>query len=229
MKRFVIGDIHGAYRALLQCFERSGFDRHSDLLISLGDLCDGWPDVAQVFDELLEIRNLVLLLGNHDKWLLNYFLSGETPDIWLMQGGDTTIRSFYHQVNPSHEELLKRAKLYYVLDNNLFVHGGMVPDVPLENQDEQVFLWDRSLVKYALYCRKQGIEGRLTNYERVYVGHTPTINFNSIKPINACEVCLMDTGAGWPGGVLTMMDIDTGNLFTSEVVSELYEDARGRM
>ncbi len=52
-RRFVIGDIHGAHRALLQCFERSGFDRQNDLLICLGDLCDGWPDVDKVFDELL--------------------------------------------------------------------------------------------------------------------------------------------------------------------------------
>ena len=39
MKTFVIGDIHGAYKALLQCFERSGFDYEKDHLIVLGDVC----------------------------------------------------------------------------------------------------------------------------------------------------------------------------------------------
>ena len=228
MRRFVIGDIHGALRALLQCFERSEFDRQNDLLISLGDLCDGWPDVDKVFDELLGIQNLVLILGNHDQWLLNYFLYQDAPQIWLIQGGDTTIRSFHQKVTTAYAELLKSAKLYHILDNKLFVHGGILFDMPLESQEEEIFLWDRSLVKNALYQWRQGIDIRLTQYDRVYVGHTPTINFDEVSPIQACEVCLMDTGAGWPGGVLTMMDIDTEQYFTSDVVSELYWEISGR-
>ncbi len=38
MKTFVVGDIHGAYRALLQCFEHSGFDRKKDRLIKNADI-----------------------------------------------------------------------------------------------------------------------------------------------------------------------------------------------
>ena len=44
LRTFVIGDIHGAHKALIQCFERSGFDHSSDRLISLGDACDDCPD-----------------------------------------------------------------------------------------------------------------------------------------------------------------------------------------
>jgi len=40
-KTFVIGDIHGGYKALLQCFARSGFDYKKDKLICLGDITDG--------------------------------------------------------------------------------------------------------------------------------------------------------------------------------------------
>ncbi len=229
MRRFVIGDIHGAHRALLQCLERSGFDGKTDLLISLGDLCDGWPDVEKVFNELLGIKNLVLLMGNHDQWLLNWFLTGAAPDIWLIQGGDSTIISFQTGVTSDQVQLLRNAVLYHQLDNCLFVHGGILPHLPLESQDEEVFLWDRSLVQSALYHRNQGKKVRLTSYDTVYVGHTPTINFDEIRPIHACDVCLMDTGAGWPGGVLTMMDIDTGDYIGSDVVSELYKNTRGRV
>ncbi len=228
MRRFVIGDIHGAHRALLQCLERSGFDRKTDLLISLGDLCDGWPDVDKVFNELLGIKNLVLLMGNHDQWLLNWFLTGSAPDIWLVQGGDTTIGSFHAGVTADQIQLLTDAELYYQLDNCLFVHGGILPDQPLESQDEEVFLWDRTLVQSALYHRDQGKEVRLTGYDTVFVGHTPTINFNTVKPIHICGVCLMDTGAGWPGGVLTMMDIDSGEFHQSEKVDQLYDGISGR-
>ena len=58
MKTFVIGDIHGTYKALLQCFERSGFDYKRDRLVLIGDVCDGYPDVVECFDELLKIDNL---------------------------------------------------------------------------------------------------------------------------------------------------------------------------
>lgn len=228
MNRFVIGDIHGAHRALLQCFKRSGFDREKDLLICLGDLCDGWPDVYQVFDELLQIRNMVLLLGNHDQWLLDYFLTGFAPGIWLIQGGAGTVKAYDKGVPAAHVELLKNARLYYVLDNNLFVHGGYIPDMPLEMQDEDVFLWDRSLVKNAMAYGNHGENTIITGFDMVYVGHTPTINFESSWPITTCGVCLMDTGAGWPGGVLTMMDTDSRKFYQSDAVDNLYAGFSGR-
>ncbi len=46
-KTFVIGDMHGASRALRQCLERSAFDYATDRLICLGDICDGWPETEE--------------------------------------------------------------------------------------------------------------------------------------------------------------------------------------
>lgn len=66
MKKFVVGDIHGAHKALLQVLERSGFDKDQDRLVCLGDVADGFPEVPECFDELLSIKNLVYVLGNHD-------------------------------------------------------------------------------------------------------------------------------------------------------------------
>lgn len=228
-RRFVIGDIHGAHKALLQCFEKSSFDRQNDLLICLGDLSDGWPDVPGVFDELLSIQNLILLKGNHDIWLLNWFETGETPDIWLMQGGDITVCSMMFKTTDTYARLLKSARIYYILDNMLFVHGGFMPDYPIEKQDKEILLWDRSLVKAALCTDESNKERKLTSYDRVYVGHTPTINFNETKPVIKNGVCLMDTGAGWTGGLLSMMDIDTGNIYQSDVVSDIYTETKGRV
>lgn len=37
MRRLVMGDIHGAYKALKQCLYDSGFDYENDLLIQVGD------------------------------------------------------------------------------------------------------------------------------------------------------------------------------------------------
>ena len=228
MRRFVIGDIHGAHRALLQCFGKSGFDRQNDLLICLGDLCDGWPDADKVFDELLQVRNLILIMGNHDLWLMNWFNTGVAEDIWLIQGGRHTVEAFKNGVSTEHKQLLNSSKLYYMLENRLFVHGGFQPDKPLEQQDKTIFLWDRSLVQKALQNRQLGTEHKITQFDRVYVGHTPTINFHENKPIFACGIYLMDTGAGWPGGQLSMMDIDNDFLYASSCVDELYQNTTGR-
>jgi serine/threonine protein phosphatase 1 len=221
-RRFVIGDIHGANRALLQCLERSGFDTEKDLLISLGDLCDRWPEVDKVFDTLLGIKNLVLLLGNHDHWALEWFINRKAPEIWLMQGGDVTMNAYRQGIPESHILLLSRSVLYHHLDNKLFVHGGFDPELDITAQDRETLLWDRSLIRSALLHKNLGLEKQLTSYQEVYVGHTPTLNFGETEPIKACEVYLMDTGAGWPEGVLTMMDIDSKEIWQSDPVERLY-------
>ena len=66
MKTFAIGDIHGAHKALLQCIERSGIDKENDVLIFLGDIVDGWPEIPECIDTLLEFKNLIAIRGNHD-------------------------------------------------------------------------------------------------------------------------------------------------------------------
>jgi serine/threonine protein phosphatase 1 len=228
MKRFVIGDIHGAYKALVQCFERSAFDPQNDLLICLGDICDSWPDVYKVSETLLGVKNLVMLLGNHDNWALEWFLTGNAPEIWTCQGGDATIKSYKKSIPETHIELLKSAELYYIVDNKIFVHGGFLPDKDLQLQDKHIFIWDRSLIRTALNHWFNGESIHLTKFDEVFVGHTPTINFDEKTPIRACEIYLMDTGAGWPGGNLTMMNIDTKEFFASDVVSKLYKGIRGR-
>lgn len=66
MERFVTGDVHGNYKALLQCLERSGFNKEKDQLIQLGDVVDGFSEVYECVEELLSIKNLIALKGNHD-------------------------------------------------------------------------------------------------------------------------------------------------------------------
>ena len=90
---WVMGDIHGAYRGMIQCFERCGFQPQSDTLVVLGDVCDGWSEVGRSIDLLLSIPHLHYVLGNHDYWALRWARNQETPDMWLQQGGQATIDS----------------------------------------------------------------------------------------------------------------------------------------
>lgn len=227
-RMFVMGDIHGAYQAMLECFRKAAFDNQYDMLICLGDASDGWPEVNRVFDELLKIKNLVYIMGNHDEWTLKWFETGNMPYVWLTQGGDATITSYPEEIPASHVNLLRSAKEYFIHENKLFVHGGIYTDVPVEKQQRETLLWNRTLVQSAIYYASCGFLHNLSSFDEIFVGHTPTLNFNSSEPIHACEVWLMDTGAGWNGGCLSMMDIKTHRIYKSRPVQEYYPGILGR-
>jgi serine/threonine protein phosphatase 1 len=222
-RTFVIGDIHGAHKAFVQCLERSSFNYEDDHLICLGDVCDGWPETRQAIEELMKVKNLTYILGNHDFWALEWMREGDKEEIWLSQGGEATVHSYKDNIPISHIEFLEKAHHYFQLENKLFVHAGIDTQMPLEKQSLQILLWDRSLARTALDLHSKSIEGNLTGFDEVYIGHTPV----SPPPVHACEVWLMDTGAGW-SGVLSMMDIETKALFMSDSVPSLYPGVVGR-
>jgi serine/threonine protein phosphatase 1 len=227
-RTFVIGDIHGAYLALKECLELSKFKYESDRLICLGDVADGWPQTKESIDELLKIKDLIYIMGNHDEWALKWFHSNKSPEIWIKQGGNSTILSYSSGIPADHIDFLERAKDYYIEKERLFVHGGIELDTALEKQDRTVFLWNRTLVQIAAYLSYSGNCTELGAYKEIYVGHTPTMNFNSIKPLKLCNVWMLDTGAGWRKGTLSIMDVNSGELFMSHPVNQLYPDFKGR-
>jgi serine/threonine protein phosphatase 1 len=223
-RTFVMGDIHGAYRALRQCFQRADFDYDNDRLISLGDVTDGWPETKASIDELLKIKNLTYIFGNHDWWTLEWMQTSYAEDIWLVQGGKATVKSYEKGVPPEHIKLLADSLPYYLSENRLFVHAGIDPKTPIENQSLDTFLWDRTLARTALELSSKNITANITTYDEVYIGHTP---ITGNKPIKCCEVWLMDTGAGWTG-VLSMMDLATKEIYSSDPVPSLYPGIAGR-
>jgi serine/threonine protein phosphatase 1 len=222
-RTFVIGDIHGAYRALRQCVEKSAM-KNEDHLICLGDVCDGWPETKQCVDYLLELKRVTYILGNHDLWMYNWMQSGKSESVWLTQGGDATVKSYGDGVPSSHVDFLRKAHPYFIENNRLFVHAGIDPRQPLEQQGLDTFLWDRTLVHQAMELHNLKINRRLTPFDEVYVGHTPIL---SKQPIKACGIWMMDTGAGW-SGVLSMMDVETKDTFISDPVPTLYPGVEGR-
>lgn len=224
MRTFVVGDIHGACRALKQCLDRAAFDFETDKLICLGDVCDGWPETRQSIDLLLKIKSLVLLKGNHDWWTILWMTEGYANEDWLAQGGEATRQSYKKGIPKKHKELLVNAKRYYLQDSSLFVHAGINPDLSLEEQTDRTLFWDRTLAKNALQTAKAGLKKNFGAFSEIYLGHSPQPGG---KPVKACNVWLMDTGAGWDG-VLTIMNIETNEYFTSDPVPQLYPKAKGR-
>lgn len=114
-KTFVIGDIHGAHKALEQCLVRSGFNRETDTLITLGDYCDGWQYTYEVIEILFEIVNLIPIRGNHDQWFNYWLLTGHHP-VGFSQGGKGTAASYLRHAGKDPYDSIK----YYMLTGNSY-------------------------------------------------------------------------------------------------------------
>lgn len=228
MKIYAIGDIHGAYKALIQCFERAQFDYEQDRLIVIGDVCDGYPDVKQCIDELLKVKHCDLIIGNHDIWTLDWALRGDKPEIWTSQGGNRTMASYNGGPMPKeHIDFLKNGRLWLEIENKLFVHAGFNPDIPLEKNDPFLLVWDRDLLDRAWKKYLSGQEEQIGKYEDIFIGHTTTNFYNTLKPIHACNIWDIDTGAGW-SGKLTIIDVDTKEYWQSDLTPDLYGGISGR-
>jgi serine/threonine protein phosphatase 1 len=236
-RTFVLGDVHGAYRALLQVFERSGFNRRKDRLICLGDVADRNPEVTECFTELLKVKNLVYVLGNHDWWLLEWFREQKTDSMWLFQGGKYSIASYQKHglrrqktLISKHRALLENALFYYVdQQNRVFVHGGFDPARSIHDQvpaagADAFYLWDRNLFETAEIWSRRSPTRKFRGYREIFVGHTCTMDTDAeCKPLKLCNLRALDQGAGW-GGKLTLMDVDTHEYWQSDLNAELYPE-----
>ncbi len=246
-RTLVLGDIHGAHRALVQVFERAKLDHENDTVVFVGDVCDGWPETKECIDELLRLKNLVFILGNHDEWMLQWLHTGMVLPEWRDQGGRATLESYGASlegwradpvaVPERHVRLLELAKNYHQIGNAVFVHGG-IPHTDIYTEREIATIsgdglrWDRSLWSKALdrdlNAKRSGKEygNPLTHYDEVYIGHTTTEGFSS-EPVRACEVWNVDQGSGW-GGRLSLMDVNTKEFWQADRSVDLYPEHKGR-
>lgn len=243
MKRtFVIGDIHGELKALEQLLSRIN-PQDDDTFIFLGDYVDGWSESAQVIDYLIELSSIyhcVFIKGNHDVKCKSWLKNNYNIDNWVENAGSTTVKSYLKyslKKKWEHADFLENTKLYHLDEKNrLFVHGGFasVHGVEYENH-EGSYYWDRTLwemvcaMDKTLKSDSPFYPSRLLNYEEIYIGHTPTIFLDETfdKPLNFANVWNIDTGAAFTGK-LSAINIDTKEVFQSDVVQNLYPNEKGR-
>jgi serine/threonine protein phosphatase 1 len=199
---FAIGDIHGCYDKLIALMDQLDIRFGEDRVVFLGDYVDRGPDVYQVMDFLVQFKEdhpgTIFLKGNHEAMLLNY-LAGGDKQAYLINGGRQTLTS-YTKYNPptkgaplprAHLDFLNNLDLYYATRDYVFVHAGMRPHIPLEDQTESDLLWIRSDFIHTSWRPDQCV---------VY-GHTPMeapqVRNNRIG---------IDTGAVY-GGTLTCVKL----------------------
>lgn len=213
MKKFVIGDIHGHNTELVKVLTASNFNKDTDTLICLGDVCDRGIEVLESIKTLSEIKNLIFILGNHDLWTMEYIngeISIQDEAFWLKQGGNMTKYSIAND-KPFVLEFLKKAKQYHIDNHRLFIHAGILPNSKVEDNDPNMLLWDRNMV---LAAKLAGTleDNVIVYYDELFCGHTITQIYDSSVPLHLSNVWMMDTGVAY-GGKLSIMDIDTKQIW----------------
>jgi serine/threonine protein phosphatase 1 len=207
-----------------QALDRAGVTKH-DQLISLGDVCDRYPDTAKCVDYLLQYERLIPVRGNHDHWTMEWMLHDKQPEVWLNQGGRATMESYTPQKRVEHLPFFKHQLSYYeeLEKREVFVHAGWKNKRGIGYDDESIYLWDRSFwLNRVMPARGTTPPELIRLYHQVFIGHTPTLNFGTDRPIKVHHVWNLDTGGGYPSGKITVMDVDTQEYWQSDRSDSLY-------
>ena len=171
-RAYVVGDVHGRLDLLENLLARihSELQRHpaeKTTLVFVGDLIDRGPSSAQVLERLRTYKrpgiSTVFLLGNHEEVLLR-ILGGDAVLItkWRWFGGSECLQSY--GVDPKQLQRVNNADALAIVrraiprehvrflesfsdscqfGDYLFVHAGIRPGVPLDEQTQADMRWIR--------------------------------------------------------------------------------------
>lgn len=240
MKTVVIGDIHGGLKALEQVIEKANLPSDSKYIF-VGDYVDGWSQSAEVVSFLLKFsqeHKCVFIRGNHDDLLYRYLSMGESNPMWLSQGGNSSIES-YSQLSRSeleiHLRFFQNLENYHIdQENRLFVHAGFTNQQGPQNEFyENLVYWDRTLwemvcaMDTSLSKESDNYPKRLKLFKEIFIGHTPVTRVGFEEPAHYANVWNVDTGAAYKGK-LSLLDVDSKELWQSDPVYTLYPKEKGR-
>ncbi len=214
-----IGDIHGrldSLEILLEKLETTLLEKGDGLhFVLLGDYIDRGPSSCQVINKLLKWKYFgqsIFLMGNHERFLLNFLVDPIKFAEWLQYGGIETLISYQvfpkpgsqsqqqlisikeelaSKIPDAHLEFLKSLKLSYTSGDFMFVHAGVDPSIPLDKNPEEILLWIREpFLSYPKPLPKVIVHGH-------------TISSNGIPEIRINRVGL-DTGSYLNGKITAM-------------------------
>jgi serine/threonine protein phosphatase 1 len=201
-----IGDIHGCLRALdtlIACVALT----ESDVVITLGDAIDRGPGTRGVLDRLIALHDagqLIALRGNHELMFLRSRASWPDEQGWRACGGEPTLASYaptgrdgrLGDVPDRHWKFLAaRCVDWHETDTHIFVHAGLHPARPPDQQTEFDLFW------MPLENRGPHSSGKV-----VICGHTEQ---RCHLPLDLGHTVCLDTAA-YDGGWLTALDVHSG-------------------
>jgi serine/threonine protein phosphatase 1 len=163
-------------------------------LIFFGDYIDRGPDSHQVLQivQHLQAEGAICLRGNHEELMLQATESEGDLTNFLANGGDATITSLRTPAAFRRaQEWMRALRTSHEDEVRYYVHAGIHPGVPLDQQTAETKLWIRD----SFICHR----GPFPKY--IVHGHTPTIYLDpqQTRPDVRDNRCNVDTGAGMNG------------------------------
>jgi serine/threonine protein phosphatase 1 len=147
---YVIPDIHGRFDLLSEGLAEIAAHGDPGVIVAIGDYVDKGPQSKQVVERLLSgvaaDWSLIALKGNHDAMMVEALRDPSKIAAWIAKGGDAALASYGGDpaaVPPSHIAWLDRLQLMHVDAHRVYVHAGVDPDIPLDQQSVATLLWKR--------------------------------------------------------------------------------------
>jgi serine/threonine protein phosphatase 1 len=216
MRVLAIGDVHGCLRAWDALLAEVA-PAPSDWIVTLGDYIDRGPDSCGVLQRLLELHRggrLIALSGNHEEMLLRVREDFSTLGDWLAFGGQEALDSYaragfgsdLQAIPETHWSFLQEVCVdRFETDTHFFVHGNVIPRLPLSQQPTEVLRWQK-FSNPPPHC-----SGKI-----MVCGHT---HQRSGLPRNLGHAVCIDTWA-YGNGWLTCLDTASGQIWQANQQGE---------
>ena len=222
MRTIIIGDVHGCAKELGALLDKVKADPEEDWLIMLGDLFDRGPESYGVFQIVQKLdkeygERFVLLLGNHEDFLLAEKLTLKQRMIWDKVGRGATVKSFKENGGKMEDTIpwiYEHCRLYWKGEVYQCVHAG-VKVTPIEANDRQTLIHDHGVIFENEYKGLLTIVGHVGIEKPMWFkgdGDPEVLPYNDERPLPESGVICIDTGCG-KEGVLTAMIIENNKYY----------------
>ncbi len=200
MLTVAVGDIHGEAAKLARLLFHvekwlyANAPNEPRRFVFLGDYIDRGPHAREALETVqrLQSAGAVCLRGNHEELMLRAERSERDMTNFLANGGEATLASLatpaaFHAA----QDWMRTLPLSYEDKLRYYVHAGVDPATPLDQQTDEARLWIRD----DFLCYR----GLFAKY--VVHGHTPTIYLDprQTTPDVRRNRCNLDTGAAMGG------------------------------
>lgn len=212
---FVVGDIHGSFRALEHLLVQVNFDPDCDRVFSVGDMIDRGNESQRVV-EFLNYPWFHAIMGNHEQMLVEAAEDRSLYENWVRYNGGAWWKHVPMAMQVRIRKAIECLPLAFEVSTNIGQVGIVHADVPTGiswktfvqglGSDEDIAeyaLWSRNRYKhYKLMGRTNAVEG----IDLVVFGHTPVR-----RPLQTANFYYIDTGASLLNdsslGTLTLLQI----------------------
>ncbi|MGM0375858.1 MAG: metallophosphoesterase family protein [Bacteroidota bacterium] len=204
-RTFFVGDIHGCAHTFKKMVEETIQLTREDVLYCVGDYIDRGPRSKEVVDYILALRQsnyqVHTLRGNHEQMLLDARLGGSAHMLWMMNGGEQTLRSFGvtapDEIEEKYQAFFADTEFYKTGNGFITVHAGLNFDAEDPFKDLESMLWIRGF-----RVDRNFLNGRLLIH-----GHTP-------MPTEQILAQPLDGAINIDGGCFYNFSEELGNLVT---------------